>query len=71
MKTILLTIGLVLLISGCAVFGEAAEKIANGVEKYCEQPYLYRSDFRNTINAQLVDTGHTVHVHCAGDPSNE
>ena len=71
MKTLLLTIALASLISGCALFGEAADKVANGVEKYCEQPYLYRSDFRNTINASLTGTGHTVHVHCAGDPDNE
>ena len=70
-RTILSTIALVVLISGCALFGQAAEKIAVGVEKYCEQPYLYRSDFRNTINAQLTGTGHVVHVHCAGDPNHE
>jgi hypothetical protein len=67
----IITITLALLISGCALFGEAADKIADGVVKYCEQPYLYRSDFRNTINAQLTNTGHTVHVHCVGDPDNE
>lgn len=57
-------------LSGCAVFGQAAEKIADGVEVYCEQPYVYRSQFRNTVNAQLGGTGHTVHVHCAGDPAD-
>lgn len=71
MRTFLLTIALASLLSGCALFGIAAEKIANQVEKYCEQPYSYRSAFRNTINAQLVDTDHTVHVHCAGDPNDE
>lgn len=71
MKTLLLVIALASLISGCALFSEAAEKIASGVVKYCEQPLVYRSEFRNTINARLVDTGHIVHVHCAGDPSNE
>lgn len=67
-RTFLLAITLAFVIAGCAVFGQVAEKIAVGVEKYCEQPYLYRSDFRNTVNAQLTGTGHTVHVHCSGDP---
>ncbi len=71
MRNILTTIALALVISGCALFGEAAEKIASGVEKYCEQPYVYRSDFRNTVNAQLSGTGHEVHVHCYGDPVPE
>ena len=57
--------------TGCGIFGQAAEKIADGVEVYCEQPYVYRSEFRNTINAQLVGTGHEVHVHCMGDPRPE
>jgi len=71
MKIILLSIVLTSLLSGCALFGEAADKIADGVEKYCEQPLVYRSEFRNTINTRLVGTGHTVHVHCLGDPDNE
>lgn len=70
-RTLWLSIVLASLLSGCALFGEAVEKIAVGVEKYCEQPYTYRSDFRNTVNAALGDTGHTVHVHCAGDPNHE
>lgn len=65
---VLTAITLALVIASCAVFGQVAEKIAVGVEKYCEQPYVYRSDFRNTVNAQLVGTGHVVHVHCSGDP---
>lgn len=68
---ILIIICLTILISGCTLFGEAAEKIAGGVEKYCEQLYIYRSEFRNTVNAQLTGTGHVVHVHCAGDPDHE
>ena len=70
MKTTI-CITLAFLLSGCALFGEAADKIADGVVKYCEQPYIYRSDFRNTINAHLTGTGHVVHVHCAGDPNND
>ena len=70
-RTFLLAITLASLLSGCAIFGEAVDKIAGGVEKYCEQPYTYRSDFRNTVNTALQGTGHTVHVHCAGDPDHE
>lgn len=55
---------------GCAIIGAPlAEKIASGVEKYCEEPYAYRTVYRNTINAQLTGSGHQVHVHCAGDPT--
>ena len=56
----------------CAVLGQPiAEKIASAVEKYCEEPLSYREVYRNTVNAQLVDTMHEVHVHCAGDPRPE
>ncbi len=65
---ILMTIVLLSLLSGCAMFDQAADKIASGVIVYCEQNYVYRSEFRNTINAHLTDTGHRVHVHCSGDP---
>lgn len=71
MKNIVIAITLALVLSSCALFGEAAEKIADGVETYCEQPYVYRSEFRNSVNAYLVDTGHLVHIHCLGDPENE
>ena len=56
---------------GCAVLGGAvAEKVATAVEKYCEEPYSYRQIYRNTVNSQLVVTGHVVHVHCSGDPGS-
>lgn len=55
----------------CSIIGAPiAEKIASGVEKYCEEPYAYRNDYRNTVNAQLTESGHQVHVHCAGDPAD-
>jgi len=57
------------LAQGCAIFaGPIAEKIASGVEKYCEEPLSYRQLYRNTVNASLAHTGHLVHVHCSGDP---
>lgn len=56
---------------GCAVLGGAvAEKVAKGVEKYCEEPLTYRVLYRNTINSHLTATGHVVHVHCSGDPNS-
>lgn len=55
-------------VTGCA-FLPLAEKIASGVEKYCQEPYSFRSIYRNTVNAGLVGTGHAVHVHCNGDPN--
>jgi hypothetical protein len=56
--------------TSCALFaGPIAEKIASGVEKYCEEPLAYRQLYRNTINASLAHTGHLVHVHCSGDPT--
>lgn len=55
---------------GCAVLGGAvAEKVAKAVEKYCEEPLSYRELYRNTVNGQLIGTGHVVHVHCSGDPT--
>lgn len=57
---------------GCAsLLSPVAEKVADGVEKYCEEPYSFRSIYRNTVNAELAGTGHTVHVHCSGDPEPE
>lgn len=60
------------LLAGCAaLLAPVAEKVADGVEKYCEEPYSYRSIYRNTVNAELSGTGHVVHVHCSGDPEPE
>ena len=69
MKNLCVLLFVVVVAVGCSVIGAPiAERIANGVDKYCEEPYAYRADYRNTINAQLTDSGHEVHVHCAGDP---
>jgi len=69
MGKILIAICLAFLISGCAVIDTAAEKVADGVEKYCVQPFEFRNIYANTVNAKLVTVGHAVHVHCSGDPS--
>ncbi len=58
------------LIQGCALFSQpVAEKVADAVDKYCQEPYSYRQIYRNTVNSQLLTTGHIVHVHCLGDPT--
>ena len=54
--------------SGCAIFSPVAEKIASGIEKYCQEPYSFRQVYANTVNSQLTASGHVVHVHCLGDP---
>lgn len=59
----------VTIVQGCAVFAAPiAEQVARAVEKYCQEPLSYREVYRNTVNAQLIATGHLVHVHCDGDP---
>lgn len=59
-------------LTGCAILAQpVAEKVASAVEKYCEEPYSYRQIYRNTVNSQLIVSGHTVHVHCADDPTPE
>lgn len=55
------------IVGACTLFGPVVEKIADGVEKYCEQPESYRIVYRNTVNSYLTESGHVVHVHCAGD----
>lgn len=55
--------------TSCALFADPiAEKVASAVEKYCDEPLSYRTVYRNTINSHLTQSGHVVHVHCAGDP---
>lgn len=56
--------------SGCALIGDPiAERVAKTVEKYCGEPLSYRTIYANTVNSHLTQTGHVVHVHCAGDPT--
>lgn len=58
------------LAQGCAMFADpVAEKVADAVERYCEEPLSYRQIYRNTVNANLTTSGHVVHVHCSGDPA--
>lgn len=69
MFSVFVCVGLVgVLLSGCGTLGaRAADKVAPVVNEYCErEPYSARLVYRNTINGEL--DGHTVEVHCAGDP---
>ncbi len=55
---------------GCAILGAAAEKVANAVDRYCEEPLTHRELYGNSVNSYLAGTGHVVHVHCSGDPAS-
>lgn len=71
-KKLLVSLFVTILLTGCAaLIAPVTENIAKGVERYCEEPYSYRSVYRNTVNAELAGTGHQVHVHCSGDPAVE
>ena len=57
------------LLGGCSIFGDPiAEKVADAVDRYCEEPFSQRQVYRETINAELAGEGHSVTVTCNGDP---
>ena len=59
----------VAVLPGCALIGEpVAEKVAEVIDRYCEEPYLERLLFRETINDKLGLEGHSIEVICFGDP---
>ena len=68
MRKITLIVAPVLL-SGCSIFQGLAGEVASGVVRYCEQPYDARLLVRQGINVELASHGHTLHVHCFGDPN--
>lgn len=57
-------------VNSCALIGTpVAEKLAGLVTTYCEnEPYSARSVYRNSVNAVLEPSGHSVEVTCSGDP---
>lgn len=58
--------------SACALLGDpVAEKVAEAIDRYCEEPLGARELYRATINAELADEGHSLVVTCAGDPDPE
>lgn len=67
MKTLLVSACLIM--TGCTLFGEPiAEKVADGVSKYCTEPYSQRLVYYEYINRELETKGHHIAVVCAGDP---
>lgn len=75
MKTIRIALYVVILaaaLSACAALlriqGQAAEKIAQGVEDYCQNTdATFRANFRAEVNAKAAPN--SVAVHCDGDPA--
>lgn len=67
MRTIAI-LSLAALTSACGIIGEPiAEKVADVVDRYCEEPEQARNLYRATINAELDAEGHQICVDCAGD----
>lgn len=67
---ILLTFLFVILISGCfsgcALFQPAAEKVQEGVDRYCGTlTEAERQLIRNSVNP--TPDGNNIHIHCLGD----
>jgi hypothetical protein len=63
-------ISALLLLSGCSLFGGVVEKVAGVVDEYCtRETYNARQLYRDQINTELLSKGHSVEVHCAGDPA--
>lgn len=53
--------------AGCSLVAPVTERVAQAVDRYCEEPRSARLVYRETINAQLAAHGHSVAVTCAGD----
>ena len=68
MRLILFVLLIIASLSGCAFVAPAADKIADGVRIYCQEPANSRAIVRDTINRELAADGHSVRVTCAGDP---
>ena len=64
----LVMLALAVLISACSIFGEpAAEKVADAIDKYCEEPFSQREVYRETVNRNVAAEGHAILITCAGD----
>lgn len=67
---LLILAGFILLLPlfGCSIFGEpVAEKVADAIDRYCEEPQGQRLVYRDYIQAELDGEGHSVVVTCQGD----
>jgi hypothetical protein len=71
MKRAIILAACAAILSGCAaLLHPAAEEIARGVTKYCdEESPENRAAFRATVNSELPE-GYQVHIHCPGDPDD-
>ena len=59
----------VLVLGGCSILGQPiAEKVADGIERYCQEAYEQRHVYRHSINTELAAEGHSIVVTCRGDP---
>lgn len=57
---------------GCSLLGDPiADKVADAVDRYCEEPQGARDLYRATINEELASEGHTIAVVCNGDTPPE
>lgn len=70
----LLSLGFALTLAATAacstLTAPAADKLADAVVSYCErEPLTYRQAYRDTLNGRMP-IGHSVHVHCPGDPDH-
>ena len=68
MKTLLALLALLFVIStsGCALLQPAAEKVQDGVDKYCGTlSEAERQLIRNSVNP--TPDGNNIHIHCLGD----
>ncbi len=58
-------------LSACALLGgPIAEKVADVIDDYCQEPYQARVLYRDTVNEELAAEGHSIEVRCAGDPDD-
>lgn len=68
-KTLLLTT--TTLLGACTLFGDpVAEKVADAIDSYCNEPLNARQVYRDAINDKLAEHGHRIEVTCAGDPED-
>lgn len=68
-KLLLITLtAIVSLSAGCSILGQpVAEKVAEAIDKYCEEPQSARGVYREHVNAELALEGHSIAVTCNGD----
>ena len=62
-------LGVYLIVAGCTLLGQPiADKVADAIDSYCNEPLTARQVYRDAINDELADDGHRIEVTCAGDP---